>query len=176
MTRAATRKGRRAADRLNGVRVRRATSQDLDWVVQRHAAVYAREQRYNRDFADTVGAIVRRYAARRDARHERGWIALHRGRRAGCVFVTRRTRSVGQLRLLLVEPSARGHGLGRQLVDGCIRFAREAGYRKLVLWTSDELAAARHVYATAGFELVSAERSPHFGRMQTMQIWSLDLE
>ena len=158
------------------MRLRRATARDLDWVVERHAAVYAREQRYNRDFAATVGAIVRRYAARRDPRHERGWIALHRGRRAGCVFVTRRTRSVAQLRLLLVEPAARGHGLGKRLVEACVRFAREAGYRKLVLWASDELAAARHVYEQAGFELISAERSPHFGRMQTMQIWALELE
>ena len=157
------------------LRLRRATTRDLDWVVRRHAELYARDYGYNRDFEATVAAIVRLYRRRRDTVHERGWIALHRGRPAGCVFVTRRTRLTGQLRLLLVEPSARGRGLGQQLVAECIAFARKVGYRKLLLWTSEELGAARHLYEQAGFELQNAERSLHFGSVRTMQFWELSL-
>jgi len=156
-------------------RLRPATARDLDWVVRRHAEHYADEYGYNRDFAATVAAIVRQYRRRGDKVHERGWIALHRGRPAGCVFVTRRSGTIGQLRLLLVEPSARGRGLGRQLVAECIAFARAVGYRKLLLWTSDELATARHLYEQAGFRQIDAERSPHFGSVRTMQFWALSL-
>jgi len=163
------------ADPAASPRLRRATARDLDWVVRRHAELYARDYGYNHDFAATVGAIVRLYKRRRDTVHERGWIALHKGRPAGCVFVTRRSRVTGQLRLLLVDPSARGLGLGRKLVDRCIGFARDVGYRKLLLWTSAELAAARHVYEQAGFRIVDTERSPHFGRVRTMQFWALRL-
>lgn len=157
------------------LRLRRATTRDLDWVVRRHAELYARDYGYNRDFEATVAAIVRLYRRRRDTVHERGWIALHRGRPAGCVFVTRRTRLTGQLRLLLVEPSARGLGIGSRLVDEVIQFARRVGYRKIVLWTQRELTSARRIYKAAGFRLVSEEDHEMFGMPLRAETWELAL-
>jgi DNA-binding MarR family transcriptional regulator/N-acetylglutamate synthase-like GNAT family acetyltransferase len=149
---------------------------DLGWVVQRHAEVYAQEYGWDETFERLVARIVGDFAASDEGPGNRCWIALLGGRRAGCVFLMPGTTpGVGKLRLLLVEPWARGHGIGKRLVDICIEAARAAGHRSLTLWTNDVLGAARHLYERAGFRLVKSERHRSFGASLTGQTWELDL-
>ncbi|HYL54784.1 MAG TPA: helix-turn-helix domain-containing GNAT family N-acetyltransferase [Gemmatimonadales bacterium] len=148
---------------------------DLGWVVHRHGALYAREYGYDEEFEALVAEIVARFVQRHDARRERCWIAERDGDVIGCVFLVKKSRTVAQLRLLLVEPAARGGGLGTRLVDECVRFARQAGYRKLVLWTQSELEAARRLYVAAGFRRTRTERHHSFGKSLVAEIWELVL-
>jgi len=148
---------------------------DLGWVVHRHGAVYAREYGYDARFEALVAEIVARFVARFDPARERCWIAEQDGAVVGSVFLVARSRSVAQLRLLLVEPQARGSGLGTRLVDECVRFARRAGYRTLMLWTQSELSAARRLYQAAGFRVVRRERNHSFGKALASETWQLDL-
>src|SRR5216110_2647650 len=148
---------------------------DLGWVVHRHGAVYAREYGYDARFEALVAEIVARFVARFDPARERCWIAEQDGAVVGSVFLVARSRSVAQLRLLLVEPQARGSGLGTRLVDECVRFARRAGYRTLMLWTQSELSAARRLYQAAGFGVVRRERNHSFGKALVSETWQLDL-
>jgi N-acetylglutamate synthase-like GNAT family acetyltransferase len=166
--------GARAADRL--VVLRDPRPGDFGWVVQRHGALYADEYGWDQSFEGLVAGIVADYLKPHDRTGERGWIAERDGENVGCIFLVRRSAEVGQLRMLLVEPSARGHGLGRRLVDECVRAARAAGYRKLMLWTNGALAHAAHLYRDAGFRRVAEERQTHFGREQVEQTWELDLK
>jgi DNA-binding MarR family transcriptional regulator/GNAT superfamily N-acetyltransferase len=163
-------------DELRGrVTLRAPKSGDYGWVVERHGVLYRTEYDWNETMEGLVATIVGAFAQGHDVERERAWIAELAGVRVGCVFCVRKSDDVAQLRLLLVEPAARGHGLGTQLVDACIEFARGAGYRELVLWTNDVLHAARRIYERAGFKLVEEGRHHSFGHDLVEQTWSLEL-
>lgn len=147
---------------------------DLGWVIQRNGALYAQEYGWNASYEALVAQIVAGYAGRDDP-GEAAWIAELDGSPVGCVFCMRKSESTAQLRLLLVEPRARGRGLGERLVAECLAFARQAGYTEIVLWTNDILAAARRIYQRAGFELVESERHHSFGHDLVGQNWRLPL-
>ncbi|MCG5432043.1 helix-turn-helix domain-containing GNAT family N-acetyltransferase [Mycobacterium sp. MYCO198283] len=148
---------------------------DLGWVVERHGERYNAEYGWGMDFESVVARIVADFGASRDGRTA-AWIAEIDGRRAGCVFCTPSPDDgVAQLRLLLVEPWARGAGVGSRLVDECLRFAERAGYRRIMLWTNDVLTAARRIYARAGFSLDRSEPHDHFGENLVGEYWSRDL-
>jgi GNAT superfamily N-acetyltransferase len=140
---------------------------DLGWVVMAHGEQYAAEFGWDASFEALVARIVADYAADHDPAREGAWIAERAGRRVGCVFCVRSREATddetAQLRILLVTPEGRGLGLGRELVDRTIAFARAVGYRRLVLWTNDPLAAARRIYLERGFRLVDEERHRSFG-------------
>lgn len=149
---------------------------DLGWVVMAHGEVYDQQFGWNRDFEALVARIVADYAAAHDPDRETGWIAEVDGERAGCIFcVAGDEPDVAQLRILLVTPRARGLGLGTGLVEQCVQFARDAGYRRLALWTNDVLVAARKIYQGFGFRLVDEARHHSFGRELNGQNWVLDL-
>lgn len=148
---------------------------DLGWVVQRHGAIYADEYGWNNEFEALVARIVAGYRENLDSEKERAWIAELDGARAGCVFCCRRDQETAQLRILLVEPWARGHGIGSQLVTACIDFAKDVGYSKMMLWTNDVLVSARKIYEAAGFTLVEEEEHHSFGHNLLGQTWVLDL-
>jgi GNAT superfamily N-acetyltransferase len=148
---------------------------DLGWVVMAHGEIYAAEFGWDTSFEALVAKIVADYAASHDSRREAAWIAELEGRRVGCVFCVAADTITAQLRILLVDPSARGHRLGGQLVDECISFARKVGYRRMRLWTNHPLAAARQVYLSRGFKLVSEEAHQSFGVDLIGQVYELDL-
>jgi DNA-binding MarR family transcriptional regulator/GNAT superfamily N-acetyltransferase len=159
--------------RAPAVRIRPPRPGDLGWVVQEHGARYASEYGWDATFEALVARIVADFACDHDPQRERAWIAEVDGHPAGCIFCVRQDEATAQLRLLLVAPAARGLGLGRQLVDECVSFARASGYRELVLWTNDVLAAARHIYEKAGFQLAAEEKHHSFGQDLVGQTWRL---
>jgi GNAT superfamily N-acetyltransferase len=163
--------------RQPGVVIRRADRPgDLGWVVMAHGEVYDQQFGWNTDFEALVARIVADYAADHDPGREAAWIADVDGTRAGSVFlVSGDEPAVARLRILLVTPAARGLGLGARLVEECLRFAREAGYRTVTLWTNDVLTSARKIYQAYGFVLVNEDPHQSFGHHLVGQTWTLDL-
>ena len=148
---------------------------DIGWVIERNGAIYAAEYGWNQEYEALVARVAAQFLERFDPERERCWIADTDGERVGCVFLVAKSRTVAQLRLLLVEPSARGLGLGTRLVDECTQFARAAGYRKIILWTNSVLVDARRIYERAGYQLTSEEPSRMFGQDLVGQYWEKTL-
>lgn len=149
---------------------------DMGWVVQRHGELYWREYRYDERFEALVAEIVAEFIQNLDPQRERCWIAERNGENVGSVFLVKKSSSIAKLRLLLVEPSARGLGIGKRLVEECVHFAKEAGYKKIMLWTQSELAAARGIYTSSGFQLVAEERHDSWSRKNLIaETWEVKL-
>jgi len=150
---------------------------DLGWVVSWHGAYYAEEYGWDGSFEALVAGVAKEFIEQFDPAREACWVAEIDGRRVGSVCLVKKSASVAKLRLLIVDPEARGHGIGRRLVAECVAFARRAGYRRITLWTNSILDAARHLYEQAGFvrvEVGPTERA--FGQDLVFETWELDLK
>jgi GNAT superfamily N-acetyltransferase len=148
---------------------------DLGWIVHRHGALYAEEYGYDQRFEGMVAEVVAKFARNQKPERERCWVAERDGEMVGSVLLVAQTTTVAQLHLLLVEPKARGAGLGRRLVEEAIRFARSAGYQRIRLWTQSELKPARKLYQSAGFKITGEEARKDFGKKLKAEVWELSL-
>ena len=148
---------------------------DIGWITHRQGLLYASDYGWDETYEALVAEILGGFVKQFDPRREASWVAERDGEIVGSVFLVRQSDEIAKLRLLYVEPSARGLGLGRRLVEECIRFARAKNYRTLTLWTNDVLVSARRIYQAAGFRLVQEERHHSFGRELVGQNWDLDL-
>jgi len=157
------------------IRLRTPRAGDLGRVVALHGELYAREFGYDWTFEALVAEICAHFARDFDRRRERAWIAEQGGTVVGSVFLVKQSPTVAKLRLLILAPQARGRGLGARLVDACVRFAREAGYRKVVLWTQSHLDAARAIYQSRGFTKKQARKHHSFGKRLVAEVWEMRL-
>jgi DNA-binding MarR family transcriptional regulator/GNAT superfamily N-acetyltransferase len=148
---------------------------DMGWIIHRHGVLYAQEYGWDETFEALVAEIAAKFIHDFDPKRERCWIAEREGEIVGSVFLVQKSKVVGKLRLMYVEPEARGLGIGSRLVDECIRFARQVGYKQMVLWTNSVLLAARHIYQKAGFRLAQKERHHSFGHDLIGETWELKL-
>ncbi len=148
---------------------------DLGWIVHRHGALYAEEYGYDQRFEGLVAEVVANFSRNQKPERQCCWIAERDGEIVGSVFLVAQTAALAQLRLLLVEPKARGAGLGRRLVEEAIRFARSVGYQRIRLWTQSELKPARKLYQSVGFKLVGEEAHEDFGKKLKAEVWELKL-
>ncbi|HJT60862.1 MAG TPA: helix-turn-helix domain-containing GNAT family N-acetyltransferase [Burkholderiales bacterium] len=158
-----------------GISLRAHRPGDMGWVIGAHGRLYAQEYGWDERFEALVAGIAAAFVNELDKKRERCWIAEIGGEPVGCVFLVKQTKTLAKLRLLIVEPKARGIGVGRRLVEECIAFARAKGYSKLVLWTQSNLVAARHLYKSTGFKLVNTQRHQDFGIKLTGEYWELVL-
>jgi DNA-binding MarR family transcriptional regulator/GNAT superfamily N-acetyltransferase len=156
-------------------RLRSHAAGDIGWVVSRHGALYAQEYNFDSRFEALVAQVAGEFLAKHDPARERCWIAERDGLNLGSVFLVRKSDEIAKLRLLIVEPAARGLGIGRHLVAECIEFARQAGYRGITLWTNDILIAARAIYQRAGFRLIASAPHADFGPPMVGEDWDLSL-
>ena len=148
---------------------------DMGWIIRRQTQLYTNEYGWDGTFEAMLAEIAGKFIAKFDPKSDNCWIAERNGEMVGSVFLVRATRTTGQLRMLYVEASARGLGIGQRLVETCIQDARAKGYRKLMLWTNDILVSARKIYIAAGFRLIKEEKHDSFGKKLAGQFWSLDL-
>lgn len=148
---------------------------DIGWAIQANGRIYADEYGWDETYEATIAEILADFVKNCDPRRERGWIAEKDGENVGSVFLVRKSATVARLRVLIVEPKARGMGIGKRLVGECIRFARQARYKKIVLWTQSSLVAARGIYGNAGFEMVGTEQNHMFGKDLVSETWELKL-
>ena len=148
---------------------------DMGWVIHRHGALYAQEYGWDETFEALVGEIAAKFIKEFDPKRERCWIAERDGEIVGSVFLVKKSARVAKLRLMYVEPKTRGLGIGSRMVEECIRFAGNVGYRKITLWTNSVLVAARHIYKKAGFRLVAEEPHHSFGHDLVGETWELKL-
>src|SRR4051812_1690517 len=148
---------------------------DMGWVIHRHGVLYQQERGYDEHFEALVAEIAAKFIRNFDAKREHCWIAEREGEIVGCVFLVKQSKNVAKLRMLLVEPSARGLGLGKRLVEECVRFARHAGYKKITLWTQSDLDAARGIYRKAGFRVVYKKPHHSWGQDLVEEVWDMRL-
>jgi len=148
---------------------------DMGWIVHRQAILYADEYGWDGTYEALAAEIVAQFIKNYDPKRERAWVAEKDGERVGAVFIAKGSDEIARLRLLHVERQARGLGIGKRLVEECIRFARQAGYQKMTLWTQSILHAARHIYKQAGFQVVHEEKHHSFGKDLTAETWELNL-
>ena len=148
---------------------------DIGWIISRHGALYTEEYNWDPTFEAMVARVGAEFIDNRKSDNERAWIAEIDGRIVGSVFLVHKTDKIAKLRLLYVEPDARGHRIGRRLVEKCVEHARSCGYRRMTLWTNDILTAARAIYQSLGFKLVQSEPHHSFGHDLVGEIWELEL-
>lgn len=144
---------------------------DMGWIIHRHGALYAQEYGWNEEFEALVAEVVAEFMKNFDAKAERCWIAERHGEIVGSIFLVRKDDDTAKLRLFYVEPSARGLGIGKRLVDECLRFAKQVGYKTVTLWTQSNLDAARHIYQQAGFKRTSRQKHKSFGKALVAEVW-----
>ena len=165
----------RAPANAGEVSLREHRPGDMGWIVHRHGVLYSEQFGWTMEFEGLVAGICAAFIANFDAERERCWIAERNGAPVGCIMLVKQSSAVAKLRLLLVEPSERGKGVGGMLVDECVSFARAAGYSSMTLWTQSMLTSARHLYETAGFQLVKSEPHRSFGADLVGETWELPL-